>query len=177
MFPKVTLIIGGASSGKSAFAERLVLTAGKPPVYLATAQALDGEMAERIARHREMRGDGWRTVEAPLAVAEVLQSLTGDEVVLIDCATLWLSNHLLKDNEIVAEQAALISALDACASSVVVVSNEVGQGVVPDNTLARRFSEAQGQLNQIIAAHADLVVSVVAGLPMVLKGALPGNAK
>ena len=177
MFPKVTLVIGGASSGKSAFAERLVLTAGKPAVYLATAQALDDEMAERIARHREKRGDGWRTVEAPLAAAEVLQSLTSDEVVLFDCATLWLSNHLLKRNEIEAAQTALISALDTCASSVVVVSNEVGQGVVPDNTLARRFSQAQGLLNQDIAAHADLVVSVMAGLPLVLKGVLPGNAK
>ena len=177
MFPKFTLVIGGASSGKSAFAEHLVLTAGKPAVYLATAQALDGEMAERIARHREMRGDDWRTIEAPLAVAEVLQSLTSDEVALFDCATLWLSNHLLEDNEIEAEQAALISALDACASSVVVVSNEVGQGVVPDNTLPRRFSEAQGLLNQDIAAHADTVVSVMAGLPRVRKGVLPGTAE
>ena len=177
MFPKVTLVMGGASSGKSAFAERLVLTAGKPPVYLATAQALDDEMAGRITRHQKMRGDGWRTVEAPLAVAEALQSLSGDEVVLFDCATLWLSNHLLKGTEIEAEQAALISALAACACNVVVVSNEVGQGVVPDNALARRFSEAHGLLNQMIAAHADLVVSVMAGLPMVLKGALPADAK
>ncbi len=175
MFPKVTLVLGGASSGKSAFAERLVLSADKPAVYLATAQADDDEMADRIARHRKRRGAAWRTLEVPLEVAATLQGLAADEVVLLDCATLWLSNHLLKGRDIESEQEALLSALKSCACSVVVVSNEVGQGVVPDNALARRFSEAQGRLNQHIAAHADLVVSVIAGLPIELKRALPGN--
>ena len=176
MFPKVTLVLGGASSGKSAFAEALVLGAGKRALYLATAQALDAEMAERIARHRARRAAAWRTAEVPLDVAGALGRAAADEVVLLDCATLWLSNHMAHESDIDAEQAALIDALERCAPNVVVVSNEVGQGGVPDNVLARAFAQAQGRLNQAVAAHADLVVSVVAGLPMVLKGALPGPA-
>ena len=176
MFPKVTLVLGGASSGKSAFAEALVLSTGKRALYLATAQALDSEMAERIASHRAARARNWRTLEVPLDVAATLAGLAGNQVVLLDCATLWLSNHMARESDMDAEQAALISALETCAPSVVVVSNEVGQGGVPDNALARAFAQTQGRLNQAVAARADLVVSVMAGLATVLKGSLPGPA-
>lgn len=173
MLAKLILILGGASSGKSAFAERLVTETGAPRVYLATAQAFDDEMRSKISDHQTMRGAGWRTLETPLDPADALAKVTGDEVVLLDCATMWLSNHLLAESDIPSQTQSLLSALANCAGRVVVVSNEVGLDVVPENTLARRFRDAQGKLNQQIAAQADLAVLVVAGLPMVLKGDLP----
>jgi adenosylcobinamide kinase / adenosylcobinamide-phosphate guanylyltransferase len=176
MFPKVTLILGGAASGKSAFAEFLVRSAARPCLYLASAQPHDPEMRDRIARHRKSRGQNWRTIEEPLAVATTLRGLGPEETVLFDCATLWLSNHMLADHDVVAERAALIAALRDCAPNVVVVSNEVGHAVVPDNAMARRFCDAQGQLNIQLAACAQLVVTVTAGLPSVLKGTLPKMA-
>lgn len=173
MLPAVSLVLGGAASGKSAFAEGLATGSGRKCVYVATAQAWDDEMREKVARHRRMRGEGWRNVEEPMEPGTVLAEAASDEVVLLDCATMWLSNHLLADSDIDAARERLFAALAGCAAPVVVVSNEVGMSVVPENALARRFRDAQGRLNQALAAQAGLVVNVVAGLPQVLKGTLP----
>jgi len=173
MLPKLTLVLGGAASGKSAWAERLVLGGAKNPVYLATAQAWDTEMQVKIERHRMSRAQGWHTVEAPLDLAPALAQVDADQAVLLDCATLWLTNHLLADHDLDLEAAGLLDALATCAAPVVVVSNEVGYGIVPDNALSRRFRQAQGEVNQKLAAQADLVVAVMAGLPLVLKGRMP----
>ena len=166
------LVLGGASSGKSAFAERLVSGLERPRAYIATAEAWDDEMRDRIARHREQRGPGWRTVEAPRDLAGALGRVPAGEAVLVDCATLWLSNRMLADDDLEAAEAELLAGLAACPAPVVVVSNEVGFGIVPDTPLGRRFREAQGRLNQSLAAQADLVVLVAAGLPLALKGSL-----
>jgi adenosylcobinamide kinase/adenosylcobinamide-phosphate guanylyltransferase len=171
--PALTLVIGGARSGKSAFAEGLATASTRPRRYIATAEAWDDEMRDRIARHRQDRGAGWLTIEAPLDLAAALAEARADEVVLVDCATLWLTNHLLADHDLDDLTTALVAALSTCAASVVIVSNEVGFGIVPDNALARRFRDAQGRLNQRLAAEAGLVVTVIAGLPLVLKGRLP----
>ena len=173
MLPTVTLVLGGAASGKSAFAERLVLQGDYRPVYIATAQIFDDEMAEKVARHRTVRGDKWLTIEEPLALAQVLAAREPGEAVLIDCATLWLTNVILAERDLAEEMAGLLAALRDCPVPVVIVSNEVGQGIVPDNALSRRFRNAQGTLNQAVAAEAELVVAVMAGLPMVLNGTLP----
>ena len=173
MFPRISLVLGGASSGKSAFAERLVLSDHRTPVYLATSQAFDAEMGAKIEAHKQARDDSWHTIEEPFKAAKTLATLTQDQVVLIDCLTLWLTNHMLADHDLGVETDQLVKALNACAAPVVLVSNEIGQGVVPDTELARRFRDAQGKLNQTIAAQADLVVAVMAGLPLVLKGELP----
>lgn len=173
LLPRLSLVIGGARSGKSGLAERLVTGTGLTRRYIATAEAWDDEMRDRIARHRADRGQGWITVEAPLDLTAALAQAQAGEVVLLDCATLWLTNHLLADHDLVQEGTGLLAALAACAAPVVVVSNEVGWGIVPENALARAFRDAQGRLNQQIAAQAGLVVGVMAGLPMVLKGRLP----
>lgn len=174
MLPSLTLALGGAASGKSSFAEALVCAASDRRLYLATAEAHDGEMRAKIARHRDARAaDGWTTVEAPLDLAPALAAARDDEVVLLDCATLWLSNHMLANHDLGDAETALMAALSACAAPVVVVSNEVGLSGVPENALARRFQQAQGALNQRLAAKAGLVVQVIAGLPLVLKGTLP----
>ena len=164
-----TLVLGGARSGKSRFAEALVTREPPPWVYIATAQAFDGEMRTRIAEHRERRVPGWRTVEAPLELAAALRD-AGDAPVLVDCLTLWLTNLILGDLELNAAMAALDAALQRTAPTVL-VSNEVGLGIVPDNALARRFRDEAGRLHQRIAARADRVVLMVAGLPMFVKGA------
>ena len=130
-------------------------------------------MRNRIAQHRAARDAGWRVLEAPLDLAGALATVPADAAVLVDCATLWLANHLLADHDLHTETSGLLAALAACAAPVAVVSNEVGWGIVPDNALARRFRDAQGRLNQQVAAGADLVVGVMAGLPLVLKGVLP----
>jgi adenosylcobinamide kinase/adenosylcobinamide-phosphate guanylyltransferase len=171
--PALTLVIGGARSGKSRLAEGLAVGSGWARVYVATAEAWDDEMRDRIADHRASRGEGWATVEAPLDLAPALAGLGPDQVVLIDCATLWLTNHLLAEHDLEQEQASFLSLLADCRAKVIVVSNEVGLSVVPDNALARRFRDAQGRLNQALAAQAGLVVAVWAGLPLVLKGQMP----
>lgn len=173
LLPPLSLVIGGARSGKSGFAERLVTGSGLIRRYIATAEAWDDEMRDRIARHRADRGQDWITVEAPLDLVAALAQAQAGEVVLVDCATLWLTNHLLAEHDLGAQSAALIAAMSACAAPVVVVSNEVGWGIVPDNALARAFRDAQGRLNQQLAEEAGLVVGVMAGLPMILKGRLP----
>lgn len=171
--PPLTLVIGGARSGKSRFAEGLLAATLRPRRYVATAEAWDDEMRARIAQHRLDRGANWTTVEAPLDLATALASAQVSEAVLIDCATLWLTNHLLAGHDLAAETDHLIAALAACPAPVVVVSNETGWGIVPDNALARRFRDEQGRLNQRLAAEARLVVTVIAGLPLVLKGQRP----
>lgn len=167
---QLTLVIGGIASGKSAFAEGLVRQSGRPRIYLATAQAGDAEMRAKIARHRDARGAGWQTIEEPLAAAARLRRIAPGQCVLFDCATLWLSNHLLAENDLEAEVETLLGALAECPADVVVVSNEVGLSGVPANALARRFANAQGRLNQAIAARAARVILVTAGLPVTLKG-------
>ena len=169
---KCALVLGGASSGKSDFAEGLVTALGRPRTYVATAQAWDAEMEAKIARHRASRGPLWRTVEAPHDVASALRDADPGEAVLVDCATLWLSNRMLAGADLRQEEGRLLAALEECRAPVVVVSNEVGLGIVPETPLGRRFREAQGSLNQGLAARADLVVLVAAGLPLALKGSL-----
>jgi len=167
---RLVLVLGGARSGKSGYAERLVEAESAPWAYLATAEALDAEMADRIAHHRAARPDGWRTRDAPLALARALDELPPEQPALVDCLTLWLTNHLLAEHDLDAEAAALEAALARRAGLTVCVANEVGLGIVPDNALARRFRDAAGRLNQRIAARAARVVFMVAGLPMVVKG-------
>ncbi|MEY5037201.1 MAG: hypothetical protein RL472_307 [Pseudomonadota bacterium] len=170
-FPKLSLILGGARSGKSRLAERLAHAAGLPRQYIATAEIWDEEMRARIDQHVADRGDGWVTHEAPRDVAAALRRASG--VVLMDCATLWLTNVMLAGGDIRTETEALITAIAAYPDPVIVVSNEVGWGIVPDNRLSRDFRDEQGRLNQRLAEAADLVAGVMAGLPMVLKGQLP----
>ena len=165
----LTLVLGGARSGKSRHAESLIAVGPPPWVYVATAEPLDDEMTARIAAHRARRGADWRDVEAPRDLPGALARNAAGGAVLVDCLTLWLSNLMLADADIEAETARLESALASMAAPVVLVSNEVGSGIVPDNALARRFRDAQGRLNQRIAARADRVVLMVAGLPLVVK--------
>jgi len=168
----VTLVLGGACSGKSAYAERLVEAHAGTHIFVATAEPGDGEMAERIARHRARRGGRWRTVEEPLALAQAVRAAAQPgSGVLVDCLTIWLSNLLLAGRDVEAEMAGLIDALDDVNGPVVLVSNEVGLGIVPENALARAFRDHAGRLNQMVAQAADRVVMVAAGLPMTLKPA------
>ena len=173
ILPPLTLVIGGAASGKSAFAEELTQSARLPKTYIATGQAFDTEMGRKINAHVVRRGPNWTTVEAPLDVVPVLQARTDAEVCLLDCATFWLTNLMLANRDIETEQIRLLAALSVCAAPIVVVSNEVGQGIVPETSLGRRFRQAQGQLNIALAVQADLVLQVVVGLPQILKGTMP----
>jgi adenosylcobinamide kinase/adenosylcobinamide-phosphate guanylyltransferase len=167
--PAVTLVIGGTRSGKSLYAERLAAGTGSA-VYLATAEARDAEMVERIQHHRLRRGAAWTTVEEPLALAAALQQhAAAGRPVLVDCLTLWLANLMAAGRDIVAESASLIDSLANLAGPVVFVSNEVGLGIVPATQLGREFRDHAGRLNQAVAAAADLVLFMVAGLPMILK--------
>ena len=166
----VTLVLGGARSGKSRHAEALVESQPGACVYLATAQAGDGEMAARIAAHRARRAVRWTTVEEPLDLAAALGRACGpDRAVLVDCLTLWLSNLLGAERDLVTECERLLAALPGLAGPVVLVSNEVGQGVVPDNALARAFVDHAGRLHQDLAAIAQRVIFMTAGLPRELK--------
>ena len=166
----VTLVLGGARSGKSAYAESLV--AGPGAVYLATAEAIDDEMGERIARHRARRGADWTTVETPLDLASALRAhAPGASGVLVDCLTVWLGNLMHAGREIDREAGSLLESLAVSPVPVVLVANEVGLGVVPDNPMARAFRDHAGRLNQALAARAGRVVLVTAGLPLVLKPA------
>jgi adenosylcobinamide kinase / adenosylcobinamide-phosphate guanylyltransferase len=170
--PRITLVLGGARSGKSRYAERLVENAATCGTYCATAEARDAEMAERIAAHQARRGAFWRTIEAPLALAPAIAAeATAARPLLVDCLTLWLSNLILAGQQPEEDTSALCRALRAAGGPVVLVSNEVGMGLVPETPLGRQFRDAAGWLNQQMAALADRVVFVAAGLPLVLKGA------
>jgi adenosylcobinamide kinase/adenosylcobinamide-phosphate guanylyltransferase len=165
-----TLVLGGARSGKSRYAESLIEALPPPWIYLATAEARDAEMAKRIAAHRARRGSGWQTVEAPHDLADAISGVPAGSAVLIDCLTLWLSNRMLAEADMDREIERLEAALVEQKCTVVLVSNEVGAGIVPDNALARRFQDLQGTLNQRIASRASRVIFMVAGLPLQLKG-------
>ena len=168
--PALTLVLGGARAGKSRHAERLVLESGLAPVYLATAQALDDEMTARIAEHRARRGVSWRTVEEPLDLAGALLRECGpDRAVLVDCLTLWLTNLMVTKRPLRTETARLVELLPRLPGALVLVSNEVGLGVVPTDAMARAFLDHAGWLHQRIAEQADVVVFMAAGLPLHLK--------
>jgi adenosylcobinamide kinase / adenosylcobinamide-phosphate guanylyltransferase len=177
--PALTLILGGARSGKSRHAEALVTGAASFGTYIATAEPGDDEMAARIAEHRAQRhsvGNGafWRTVEAPLDLsAAILTEADPSRPVLVDCLTLWVSNLLCAGRVIEHDSERLCATLRGAGGPVVLVANEVGLGLVPETPIGRRFRDAAGRLNQDIAALADRVVFVAAGLPLVLKGAAP----
>jgi len=167
--PKTTLVLGGARSGKSAYAEGLIAAHGGG-TYLATAEAGDAEMTERIRRHQERRGPKWETVEEPLDLVSTLQGLQGNTpAILVDCLTLWISNLMAAARDMEGEFMALGHWMDGAATPTVFVANEVGQGIVPENALARRFRDLAGSLNQLVAARARHVVLVTAGLPVQLK--------
>jgi len=167
MAARVTLVLGGVRAGKSGYA--LALLGGG--LFVATAEAGDAEMAERIVAHRAECGEAWMTIEEPLDLPAVLRRHGEDSrSMLVDCLTLWLSNLMHRDRDIGEATSALLAALDRRVGETALVSNEVGLGIVPDNALARRFRDAQGTLNRRIAARADHVVFMVAGLPLTLKG-------
>jgi adenosylcobinamide kinase/adenosylcobinamide-phosphate guanylyltransferase len=164
------LVLGGARSGKSRIALQLAEQASSKRIYVATAQAFDDEMRERIALHRERRPEGWITRDAPLDLARAIREAEPRTPVLVDCLTLWLTNVMLAERDV---PAAIAELEEACAEAVgplVLVSNEVGLGIVPDNALARRFRDHAGILHQRLAARADQVLLMVAGLPLTVKG-------
>ena len=168
--PRLTLVLGGARSGKSRHAERLIEASGLEPVYVATAEALDGEMRQRIDEHKARRGERWRTIEEPLALAEALHSVNAEgRALLVDCLTLWLTNLMVHERDIEAAVDGLIASLGDRQGSVVFVSNEVGLGVMPTNAMARRFIDHAGMLHQRIAECADRVLFITAGLAQQLK--------
>ncbi len=166
---KSILITGGARSGKSALAERLTLQLGRPALYVATAEALDAEMAERIARHRARRGPDWRTVDAPRALVAALEESDCGPPRLVDCLTLWLSNLMLAEQDWQAEAEALADALGRQRAPVVLVTNEVGAGIVPETPLGRAYRDAAGWTNQKVAAACDEVWLAIAGYPLKVK--------
>lgn len=166
----LSLVLGGARSGKTAFAERLTECLGPTRCYIATAEARDAEMAERIALHQADRGNGWLTNEAPLNIAPALAA--GPGAVMVDCLTMWLSNLMEAGRDIDAETDTFLEAVEN-GPQVICVSNEIGMGLVPETAIGRKFRDAQGRLNQRIAARAGRVAFVAAGLPIFLKGSAP----
>ena len=168
---KITFVLGGARSGKSSFAEKLVENSGLQPVYLATGRAFDKEMESRISIHRDRRGSEWQTVEEPLDLVGALEKHAGhDRFVLVDCLTLWITNLMMAEQNIAAETETLIAALSPLSGPVVFVSNEVGLGIVPENQMAREFRDHAGFLHQAVASVADEVYFMAAGLPLKMKG-------
>jgi adenosylcobinamide kinase/adenosylcobinamide-phosphate guanylyltransferase len=165
--PRLTLVLGGARSGKSRHGEELLMHAPPPWIYVATAEAFDDEMRERIAHHRGRREEHWRTRDVPLELANAVPQLQAPA--LIDCLTLWLSNVMLAGRDVDAECDRLAAALSAASGPLVVVSNEVGMGLVPETPLGRAFRDAHGRLNQKVAAVADRAFFMAAGLPLSLK--------
>lgn len=166
----ILLVLGGARSGKSRYAQMRAEALGGELGFVATAEPSDAEMAERIARHRADRGGRWSTVEAPVELAATIRRESDpDRVLLVDCLTLWTSNLLLAGRDIPAATAELVEAIAAATGPLILVSNEVGLGIVPDNELARRFRDEAGRVNQAIATCADEVMFVAAGLPLKLK--------
>ena len=171
---KSLLVLGGARSGKSAYAENRAQANAGERIYIATAEVTDGEMAERIQHHQNRRGGNWRTIEAPLELSDALRKHDGpDRVILIDWITVWINNLMFHERAIEPAVAEFCAALADAKGRVIVVSNEVGFGIVPENALARRFRDCAGRANQAIAAAADEVVLVVAGLPLTVKQSAP----
>ncbi len=166
----ITFVLGGARSGKSRYAEVIVARSPRPWVYIATAEARDDEMASRIAEHKSRRGAEWQTIEAPLELPQAIASVQTGATVLVDCLTLWLSNVMHEASDIGLATQQLEDALLRRAGTTVLVSNELGLGLVPDTALGRAFRDAQGRLNQRIAAVAGRVVFMVAGQPLIVKG-------
>jgi adenosylcobinamide kinase/adenosylcobinamide-phosphate guanylyltransferase len=166
-----TLVLGGARSGKSAFAQKAAenVAFGGRPTLIATGQGFDDEMAERIARHRADRGESWITIEAPLDLSGAITALPADAVAVVDCLTLWLSNLMLAERDVEAAATELVAAAAACPARLWLVSNEVGLGLVPETPLGRRFRDEAGRLHQRLAQAVDEVYFVAAGLPLRLK--------
>lgn len=165
-----TLVLGGARSGKSEFAEKLTLNSSSKPVYLATGRAFDEEMSERISIHRDRRGEAWETIEEPLALADtLLQNDFEGRTILVDCLTLWVTNLMMANADVKRECAHLVSTLDKISTPVVFVSNEVGLGIVPENQMSREFRDLAGHVNQKIAKACDEAYFVAAGMPLKLK--------
>lgn len=179
-----TLVLGGARSGKSAYAEKLALESGREVIYIATAHAGDGEMSRRIQHHRSVRPAHWITVEEPILLARAIERWSSPQrLVLVDCLTLWLSNLIFSVDQdcpevgvidlpeiFYAQSDALITALSRAAGDIVLVSNEVGMGLVPMGAVARCFSDEAGRLNQAVASACDRALFIVAGMPLTLKG-------
>lgn len=163
-------VLGGARSGKSRYAQARAEALGTRRCCIATAQAFDDEMRDRIARHKADRGAGWETIEEPVDLAEAIAAHSWpDRVLLVDCLTLWTTNLLLAEHDIAAATGNLINVIRQAAGPIILVANEVGQGIVPDNALARRFRDEAGLVNQRVAAAAGEVQLLIAGLPMKLK--------
>jgi adenosylcobinamide kinase/adenosylcobinamide-phosphate guanylyltransferase len=170
MTSRRVLVLGGARSGKSRHAEDVVSASGLKRIYIATAETRDGEMVERVRLHQVRRGEGWRTVEEPLALVDCLmREASPAHAILVDCLTLWISNLMFAEADVEAAVAELAAALPSLQGTVCLVSNEVGLGIVPDNALARRFRDFAGLANQRLAAVCDEVVFVAAGLPLRLR--------
>lgn len=165
-----TLILGGARSGKSAYAEKLALSTKLDALYIATAQPHDDEMRDRITIHQDRRGPNWTTIEQPLALCEILDAhAKADTIILVDCLTLWLSNLVMADRNIDKETTTLTALLPTLSGPVIFVSSEVGLGLVPETPLGREFRDHQGRLNQEVAKVADTVSFIAAGYPLTLK--------
>lgn len=170
-----TLVLGGARSGKSVYAEGLAGSDQGEKIYIATAEAVDFEMSERIKHHQVRRGSSWQTIEAPLDLTAALRAVDAPgRFVLIDCITMWINNLMFHQRAVEPQIATLCEAISGVRGRIVLISNEVGSGIVPDNALARRFRDEAGLANQMLAAAADEVVLVVAGLPLIFKSAKPG---
>ena len=167
--PTLTFVLGGARSGKSRHAEAIVESCTPPWIYLATAQSFDAEMVARIAQHRARRSQHWQTHETPIEIADFLAQVPEGRPLLLDCATLWLTNVMLAERDVEEDCRRLVDALQKPRGPWVVVSNEVGSGIVPEHALARRFADEAGKLNQAIAAGADTVLLMVAGIAMRVK--------
>lgn len=163
-------VVGGASSGKTNIAEQLAESTGRELVYIATAEPRDLEMSEKIALHQSRRSKAWRTIEAPLRTDEAIRALKSHECALLDCLTMWLSNHMHAGSDLETEEIKLLNGLTFPPCPVIAVSNEVGCGIIPNNPLSREFNERQGRLNQKAAAQADIASAVISGIPIPLRG-------
>ena len=164
-----TLIIGAAASGKSQYAEDILNNNVGKKLYLASANIYDEEMQEKVNKHKERRGSEWTTIAEPLDAVHYIENLNIKEIMLFDCATMWLTNHFLEKSNIYHEIDLLVNSIKSSKGSIITVTNEVGSGIVPDNSMAREFRELQGKLNQKLATVASLVVTVIAGIPLILK--------
>ncbi len=172
-FPRLTLVLGGVSSGKTKFAERLIEKGKGQPVYIATAEPIDDEMRRKIERHQKSRGSSWRTIDAPFDVASALAECSPGDTALIDGTAVWLSNHVHANKDAAVACDELLKALEHADFPIVVVSDEIGLGGIADNSLTRLFVQLHGELNQQLAARAEFAIVVHAGLPLVLKGEMP----